>query len=69
MLHQREAVMAIKRPSKGEVRNRTNRSRQPPLRHVDVRALQQMVPGCISEATQCRVRERQAMGERRDCTF
>jgi hypothetical protein len=45
MLHQRGAVMAIKR----QIKSRGMPSHKPvasaPLRHVDVRAPQQMVPG------------------------
>jgi hypothetical protein len=63
MLHQ-GAVMAIKRPTKAKGTPSHKPVATAPLRHVDVRAPQQMgEPGCISEATQCRVGpgERQAM--------
>jgi hypothetical protein len=41
----KEAVVAIKRPSKGKSSPSHKPAASAPLRHVDVRAPQQMVPG------------------------
>jgi hypothetical protein len=56
ILHQREAEMAIKRPTK----SRGTPSHKPiasaPLRHVDVRAPRQMVPGEVYVGWLCKNR-------------
>jgi predicted RNA-binding Zn-ribbon protein involved in translation (DUF1610 family) len=55
VLHQ-GAVMAIKRPTKGKGTPSHKPVASPPLRHVDVRAPQKMVPGEIYVGWLCRNR-------------
>jgi hypothetical protein len=51
-----EAVMAIKRPTKGKGTPSHKPVATAPLRHVDVRAPQQMVPGEVYPGWQCKNR-------------
>ena len=51
-----EAAMAIKRPTKSRGMPSHNAVASAPLRHVDVRALQQMVPGEVYVGWLCKSR-------------
>jgi predicted RNA-binding Zn-ribbon protein involved in translation (DUF1610 family) len=54
MLHLRRAVIAIKRPTKGKVTPSYKPVASAPLRHVDVRAPQQLVPGEVYVGWLCK---------------